>query len=160
MRGVSMGDVTIIARFELLSQTQSMTILTRGTYRVTGTVREQGLGVPLSNAKVQADGEGGNLLETSTASDGRFTLYGVPAIGDVRVTKPGYVPLVQRLQLQASTNIDLTLQPAMPRPDLTGTYRLTITAAECKAGLPPLPADLMQRGGPFRSACPIQCHSS
>ena len=140
----TMGDVTIAARFDLLARTQALTILAPGTYRLTGTVREQGLAVPVANATVQARG-GVADVETVTGIDGRFTLYGAPSSGELRVTKPGYVTFAQPLDLQSSTSMDLTLQPAIPRPDFTGTYRLTITAAECKATVMPLPPELTQR---------------
>ena len=143
--GNAMGDVTIAAVYERSSRSQPLTVLTPGTFRLTGLVREQELAVPVANASVQASGDGAATAETTTGLDGRFTLYGVPRIADLRVTKGGYFALTRQLDLESASSIELALQPAMPRPDFSGTYRLTITAAECKATSLPLPRELGQR---------------
>lgn len=143
--GNAMGDVTISAVFDLLGASQPVTVLAPGTYRVSGFVHEPGSSVPLSGVTVQSRGAGNPEAETVTGADGRFTLYGVPALADLRLTKPGYLTSSQRLELQDNTSLDLALEPASARPDFSGTYRLSISAANCGQTSTPLPPELTQR---------------
>ena len=72
-----------------------------------------------------------------TGPDGRYRLYGVPAVAEMRVTKAGYEPVVQRLSLSDHQTQNFTLALTTARVNLAGTYTLTISApAECLDKLP------------------------
>ena len=58
-------------------------------------------------------------------------------MAEIRVTKPGYEPHVQTLSLSDHSARNFTLTLSTPRPDLAGTYTLTLSAgADCRDKLP------------------------
>ena len=69
--------------------------------------------------------------------------YGVRGIVELRITSEGYRPHEQTLTVAAHHDVRIALAPSVPRLDISGTYALTITAAEECAGA--LPAAARQR---------------
>jgi hypothetical protein len=98
--------------------------------------------MPIFGARVEVVG-GTPVVATTTDPDGRYRLYGVPRIADIRVTRDGYGPYVQSVQLveHATQNFQLALSGT--RLDLAGPYTLAIDAA-CATSTP-VPADLRHR---------------
>lgn len=94
---------------------------TAGT--VAGRVLDEATSTPIAGAQVSATGRAG---EVSTAADGTFALSGI-AVGEqtVLVTRDGYVPLTQALQV--STGTTATLEFRLPR-QVSFTEALTVVA--------------------------------
>ena len=114
-------------------------ILPDGTYRMVGSVTESGSeATPIVGARVEV--ASGTPLVAVTAWDGRYRLYGVPGIADVRVTREGYQPHVERFQLAEHVTQSFQLALSGTRLDLTGPYMLAIDVA-CATSTP-VPADV------------------
>lgn len=135
------GEATLIASFRGRSVTRTVFVLLEGTFRHIGTVRDDGR--PLVGASVVASGGSAAGLTTTTNDDGRYFLYGLAGTTEIRVTKPGYVEQAKAVTV-TSNDQSLVFDLVLSRPldDVTGTYLLTITAAEqCTA----LPEELKER---------------
>ena len=119
------------------SASREILVLPSGTYRLVGLVGESDSPTsPVVGAQVDVVG-GLPGLSTMTGPDGRYRLYGVPAVAEMRVTKAGYEPAVQRLSLSDHQTQNFTLALSAARVNLAGTYTLTISApAECLDKLP------------------------
>ena len=72
--------------------------------------------------------------------NGRYRLYGVSGIADVRVTREGYQPHVQRFQLAEHVTQNFQLALSGMRLDLAGPYTLAIDVA-CATSTP-VPLDV------------------
>ncbi|MGH9200604.1 MAG: carboxypeptidase regulatory-like domain-containing protein [Vicinamibacterales bacterium] len=108
-------------------------VVPAGTYRLIGTLRESGFLVSGARVEVTA-GTGQGLAVTA---NGGYRLYGVAGDIEVRVTADGYQEQRKRLQVTSHQTLDFDLILSRPRPDVSGTYTLTVTAApECRAALP------------------------
>jgi hypothetical protein len=137
------GEATVTARFQDL-QTDAVPVMVvpAGTYRLRGRVFMETSptftpGIPLVMARVEVPAGG---LSTTTDSQGRYALYGVPSDAEVRVSKEGFATAVVPVHLENhDQQIDTTL-----RSVLSGQYTLTISPGTCSNG-PPVPAHLLLR---------------
>lgn len=117
-------------------------VLPDGTYRMVGVVTENvSPAVPILGARVETTG--GTPLVTTTDHDGRYRLYGVSGVADVRVTREGYQPHTQRVQLAEHVTQNFQLALSGMRLDLAGPYTLTMDAA-CSTSTP-VSAELQHR---------------
>jgi hypothetical protein len=132
------GEANVQVSFSGLFRTLPVLVLPAGTFRLAGRVTEAGASTEfIRDARVEAMDGTGPPLVTTTGNDGRFRLYGVSANPEVRVTREGYEPHVQRLLLADHDTLNVELTLTRPREDLSGRYTLTITAApDCGAALP------------------------
>ncbi len=81
-----------------------------GTATVTGRVVDADTGQPVAGATVKVD-----TLSTTTGTDGRFTLTGVPTgTATLQVSKTGYITYYASIQVQSPTTSlsDIPLVPA------------------------------------------------
>jgi hypothetical protein len=104
-------------------------VLPAGTMRLSGRVREADIGV--FGAFVEAVGAQG--LATTTDWFGSYTLIGVPAEADIRVTKERFTPTVTNVQLAVASSperrrLDIPMTPIRPAASYAGTYTLDLTA--------------------------------
>jgi hypothetical protein len=134
--GQTTGDAVVTVTSGT-SASREILVLPPGTYRLVGLVAEaDSPTAPIVGAQVEVVG-GLPGLSTMTGLDGRYRLYGVPAVAEMRVTKAGYEPVVQRLSLSDHQTQNFPLAPTTARPNLAGTYTLTLSApAECFDRLP------------------------
>jgi hypothetical protein len=118
---------------------KELLILPDGTYRVVGMVTENvPPATPVVGARVEVTN--GTQVSATTDWDGRYKLYGVPGTADIRVTRDGYQPHVQRFQIAEHVTQNFQLALSGTRLDLAGLYTLTIDAA-CSTSTP-VPVDL------------------
>jgi len=119
-------------------------VLTPGTYRLSGTVSDEGL--PIADALVEV--VDGSRVTMSTRSDasGVYRLFGVAGSVEVRASKDGYAPKVNHVSVSENTTSDFILPPTSA-DDLTGTYALTITAGSncARSGSFALPTEVRTR---------------
>ncbi|HXG71035.1 MAG TPA: hypothetical protein VNJ04_10560 [Gemmatimonadaceae bacterium] len=125
--GLARGESLLSARFAGLSAGGRMFVLPKGTFRITGTTRENGLA--LANVAVTATSGSGEVLTTLSGTNGNFALYGVAGSVVLRTTKEGYADGTNQIDVAAHTTVNLSLVPAKPRTDYRGTYTLSVTAA-------------------------------
>jgi hypothetical protein len=143
--GQLLGEDTLTAEVMTGSgvrrSTKEILVLPQGTFRMVGVVTEDGPPpTPIVGARVEVAGGTPNAI---TDWDGRFRLYGVPAMGTIRVTRDGYQPHVQGVQITDHVTQNFQMALSGRRLDLAGEYGLVIEAA-CATSTP-VPADLRHR---------------
>ena len=125
-----------------IRSSKEILVLPDGTYRMVGTVTENGPEpTPLFGARVETTS--GPPLAAITDYDGRYQLYGIPGLADIRVSRDSYQPHVQRLQLTEHVTQNFQLALSGSRLDLAGLYTLAIDVA-CSTSTP-VAADLQHR---------------
>ena len=142
------GEGIIRARLNLstggfIDGAQTVLVLARGTYRVAGRITEQDFSnAPIVGARVELTTD--PRVSAMTDADGRYRLYGVPDGGEVRVSRDGYQPSTQRLQITQHATHDVQLPLAGARLDLAGAYVLTVDV-DCATSTPVRPPELRRR---------------
>lgn len=141
--GQQLGDATILAVIggggNSGFATKEVVVVPDGTYRMVGIVSEGGDPASrVANARVTVSP--GSLV-TTTDFEGRYRLYGVPANATVQVTKEGYLPSSESVQLSAHSTRDFSLDLTGPRLSLNGPHTLVIDiSGKCSGNGPLLPA--------------------
>jgi hypothetical protein len=117
---------------------KNVTVLPAGTFKLVGTVLEAGApSWPVRGALVEVTTGVGERLNARTDESGTYRLYGVSGEIGLRVTGDRYQPATRSLVVSNhGTTYDVELPLAVPPPDMSGVYTLTITAAaSCGVGL-------------------------
>jgi hypothetical protein len=132
------GEAEVRVIFAGLLRTLQVLVLPTGTFRLAGRVTEAGVATEfVRDARVEATAGSGPAVFTMTDNNGRYRLYGVSADPEIRVTREGYEPHVQRLLMAEHATLDVELKLTRPRENLSGVYTLTLTAApDCSSALP------------------------
>ena len=133
------GTIDLSAAYAGLTSTREVIAVPEGTFRLTGTVTDVTAPAgPVPSANVRVTDGTGRGLSVSTGPDGRYFLYGVAGDIELRVTKwPAYRESVQRVVVTAHQTLDFELPIDRPLPDVSGSWVLTITAADtCSTVLP------------------------
>ena len=136
--GRERGDAGVHARFNDLSDGKGVSVLLPGTFNLFGRVREAGSDHGwLFGATLNVVSGVGTGLSAYTTWAGEYRLSGVGGQISLLVTRDGYQPTLQVVNVEdyqaAPAIIDLPL--AKPRVDLSGTYTITIAASdECGTG--------------------------
>jgi hypothetical protein len=114
-----------------------------------GTIEDAASAEPVPGARVEllADTTGSlpPIAVTTAGPDGRYSLDGVPAVSDIRVTHDGYVGTTARVELagHSTRNFRLDWDTAYA---FAGSYALAIEADDaCPSAPQPLPAHLRRR---------------
>jgi hypothetical protein len=138
------GDAMVSANFIVWMATREMIVVPPSTFRIAGLVTEaDGPPGPVIGASVAVTAGVGAGLVTTTGEDGRYRLYGVAGDVQLQITKEGYLPHEQQYRVVDHLMLNVQVKLLNPRPDVSGTYTLTIAAADsCRAALP---ADLRLR---------------
>jgi hypothetical protein len=144
---LALGLVALLAAFGGKSAGRYVMVLPAGTFRLSGTVKEDGL--PVSGAQVAVSVGPAQGLATTTADGkadsaaGYYFLYGVVGDVEISVTKPGYTEQRKSVRVTAQQSLDFALAPSAPRDIVDGNYTFTLSAAaECRSTLP---AELLER---------------
>lgn len=134
--GVAAGDAFISANVNSRGSSREVIVTPDGTYRMTGRVVEsESAATPITGAQVEM--VGAPEVSATTDFDGRYRLYGVSATPQIRISKNGYVTRVENLTFTDHQTQNFALSWAGPRPDVSGTYMLTITLADrCRSNYP------------------------
>ena len=106
-------------------------VVPEGTYRLMGTVRDAGVPV---DARVRVEDEAAGVTEAE-ASHGEYVVFGVGGQTRVTVLKDGYETQTRVQAIAAHQRMDFELVYSGTRPDLSGRYRLTVTAADTCSNL-------------------------
>jgi hypothetical protein len=142
--GRERGEEVVTARFDGRTDQATIVVLPRGTFRLAGTVSENGIG--LEKATVIVISGVGQGLVAPTDARGYYTLYGVAGQVEVRATRDGYLDRTQQVNVTSHGSLSFEMVASRPRIDLSGTYTLTVSA-EGTSGpcLPGLPGPLKRR---------------
>ena len=148
--GRKVGEANVTAVVESrnvmpLTSVREVVVVPDGTFRVIGRVTERDAPGPVPAATVEVIAAGVVVAAATTDADGRYRLYGVPPDAAIRATREGYAPVEVRDPIASHTTLNFALTLLEPRPDLSGTYRLTIEAGGTCPGSRPLPDHLRQR---------------
>jgi hypothetical protein len=135
--GVKLGQARIQGTYGNTTGSKDVIVVPTGTFRLVGKVFEvDDPSQPVIDALVEATTATGATLVASTDRTGFYALYGVVGATILRVSREGFEGLVQTINVTAHQTINLTLKLSTPRPNVSGTYTLTISAAdECGVGL-------------------------
>jgi hypothetical protein len=136
--GHETGEAMVSASVGSAAGTREVIVVPRSTFRIVGLVTEaDAASAPVVAARVAVTAGLGAGLFATTGEDGRYRLYGVAGDVELRITKDGYQPHGQRYQVADHLMLNAQLNLLAPRPDVAGTFTLTIAAAEeCRATMP------------------------
>lgn len=128
------GETMVRATYSGVTGGRNVLVLPPGTFKLFGRVFDANVAV--SNARVEVTSGSATGLWTISRT-GSYALYGVAGPTEVTVTKEGYRPHLERLEVSRHLALDVPLAPVAPPWDPSGTYTMTITAApECRDALP------------------------
>jgi hypothetical protein len=124
--GRTRGEVLVRVNFGGLSANARIFVLPQGTFRLSGTIHENGVGLETATVNV-ISGIGEGLTAASNVS-GIYVLYGVSGPVQILARKDGYLDASQQLDVTAHRDFSIEMVANRPRTDYTGTYTLTISA--------------------------------
>ena len=125
--GMNRGETFVSARFGGRFANARIFVLPKGTFRLTGAIKESGFGI--DNVTVTVISGVGEGLTTLSGFSGSYTLYGVSGPVQIHLKKEGYRNDIQELDVIAHRTADFEIVADQPRRDYRGTYTLTISAA-------------------------------
>jgi hypothetical protein len=143
--GNGIGETMISAILSPQSSRKNIVVMPEGTFKLMGSIVEEGSNLGIHTAQVEVRDETGLVLRVTTFVDGGFRLLGVPGDAELRVTHEGYAPHTQRLHLSENSTVQVRLKLLAPGPDLSGTYTLTLGTAQCPGAHFPLADSIRQR---------------
>ena len=136
--GHETGEAMVSANLGSATGTREVIVVPPSTFRIVGLVTEaDGRSAAVVGARVAVTAGLGAGLFATTGEDGRYRLYGVAGDVELRITKNGYQPHAQRYSVADHLMLNAQLALLASRPDVSGTFTLTIAAAEeCRANMP------------------------
>jgi hypothetical protein len=132
------GTVSIGATYQDTVGWQDVVVMPHGTYALFGHVIEsRDPFVPVINAELAVtSGPASGQIVTTNEFNGGYRLFGLAGPTTIRVSKDGYRTNEQTVRVEGHQILDIDLSLARPRVDVSGTYTLTLTAADdCAVGL-------------------------
>jgi Carboxypeptidase regulatory-like domain len=135
--GMTVGDAVLQARYNSLTASREIIVIPTGTFRVAGVITEaDSPSAPVPQVRIDVVGNP-SVPPATTFGDGRYRLYGVSGPVQIRAEKAGYQPVTQNVVVNDHETVNLVLTLAAPRLHVSGSYTLTITAADaCREQLP------------------------
>ena len=133
---VTAGDLgygTVEVKFEGKSAIAVIIVVSKGTYRLLGTISESGVG--LHDVTVTVLSGIGEPLTTRTV-DGFYAFYGVAGEVQLKATRDGYVDKIEQITVTSHRSHSFEMTPSRPRIDLSGTYTLTVTTEDTGPSCP------------------------
>ena len=137
LRGNAPGESLVEAEFDRHhARSKQVIVVPDGTFRLVGRILEEGFSDDgVVGATVEARSAAGRLVAHSDLY-GNYRLYGVAGATRVRVTKDGYRGVEDTIVVEDQhQDLNITMPLVAPRPEVGGTYTLTLTAAKtCAVG--------------------------
>ena len=141
VQAIARGETVIGADFQQVRGTKLMLVLEPGTYKLYGRITEER--ESLEGATVEVVSGTGMGLRTTTDARGQYALYGVAGSIRFRVSAHGFEDRTQDVTVSNHQVQNVELTPIAASVDLSGSWRLTISAPdECRSKLP---EDVRQR---------------
>jgi hypothetical protein len=132
------GTGSVSARYGTLSATAQVRVAPAGAFLIAGSVTAAG-GFRLSEARVEFSSGCGTHRTTTDM----FGSYVLPAVGQatMRAEREGLRGQVKQMMVQTDGRVDFELQSLDTAGDLSGSFKLTVTASPSCV----LPPEVMQR---------------
>ena len=128
-KGVAGGEALIRVLYAGWNAATRTLVLPAGTYRVTGTVDDSGVGVAGVTVRVISGvGEG---LTAITDGKGAYALYGLRDRVRLQANGAGYLDRVAEIEVDSHRTFDFQISPERERTDLRGRYTLTVDRMSC-----------------------------
>jgi hypothetical protein len=142
--GVELGDAQVVARLgpTLPHANKWFFVVPKGTFVLSGTIREQGVLIP--NVTVQVLSGTGQGLSTAASGGAFFRLYGVAGPVQLELRKNGFLTALPQVNVVGHMSRDFEVVSER-RPDYRGTYTLTLTASPDCTGIRDLPEEARRR---------------
>jgi len=147
---VAEGDATVFAQVRIptsrngfVTSSRDVVVGVPGTFRLVGRVNDSQFptaGVPGAVVTVTPGSH-----QTTTDTQGGFTLHSIPADATVQIVASGYNPFTESIHLSSNTTRTFLLEPSGPRPDFSGNYTLAIDLNTPCSGSFSLPSELQHR---------------
>ena len=132
--GRNRGEVFVRADLAGATAIARVLVLPEGTFRLSGSVHEGGVGLANSTVTVTAGvGEG---LTALTDSYGQYAFFGVSGSVALRAQTDGYLDTIQQLDVTAHRSHSIAMVADRPRSDFNGTYTLTISTQSVCGSFP------------------------
>jgi hypothetical protein len=113
------GDANVVAELPVGTgsrmATKEVVVLPEGTFRLVGQVRRQGASTPVLIPGARVEVTSGAAVAI-TNDEGRYRLYGVPPIADVRVSAEGYDTQTFHVELAGNATRDFALSLTADSP--------------------------------------------
>jgi len=124
LNGLARGEGVIIARYQTRTTSQSVLVLPKDTFRLTGTVTDSGIALPgVTVAVIAGIGEG---LTATTDTGGNYRFYGVAGTVRLHAKKESYSNQIEEIQVTANRSANIPMSFAGQRLSLAGQFTLTI----------------------------------
>ena len=131
--GRANGEVAVRVLKDRLGATMSgIIVVPEGTFRLRGTVRDEGLPV---DAVVRIEDQASGRSEVP-AVRGQYAAFGVAGQARVIAVKDGYRQQPVSVVISDHQQLDLEVVLSRPRTDVSGQYRLSVSASDLCATLP------------------------
>ncbi|HXG72560.1 MAG TPA: carboxypeptidase-like regulatory domain-containing protein [Gemmatimonadaceae bacterium] len=142
--GIGRGYLFVTAVFANRSVGARILVLPRGTFVLTGNIKESGFGVPgVAVTVISGIGTG---LTTLTNLNGDYVLYGVSGPVQIQLKKEGYLTTARQVDVAAHGTRDFELAIEGTRKNYAGRYTLTISTNEpCRSKSGILPEEAKRR---------------
>lgn len=129
LTGVANGEATVLGRYSNMSRNRSLLVLPTGTFRLRGQVKEADVG--LSGVSISVESAG--MKQTASSSfGGVYAFYGVAGRTAIEARMEGYLPKFEQVDVVEDRTYDIQLAPARTRADVSGRWRLTVSASACQ----------------------------
>src|SRR5262245_8371964 len=129
------GEIQVIATFQGQARSQRVTVLAKGTYRLSGHVSDASGAVSITDVLVEVMSGAGSGSSTLTNYFGSYWLFGVGGDTQLRFSKEGFQPLLRRITVVDDQLVTVSLDTLRPYADVSGAYTVRIAAAaECGRG--------------------------
>ena len=127
------GETRVEARLSSRSSSVPVLVLPPGTFKLSGTVKDSFGGV--EDVTVQVVSGIGAGLSAKTTFGGRYALYGVGGVVELRASAPGYQPRDLTVTVNSHSVQDLQIDPDGSTRDIAGQWTVIIgTSSACSSG--------------------------
>jgi len=128
LKAESLGRTTVSVRYPPLVKDLVVEVRPPGTFVLVGTISEPP-NFPVDSARLEIVNGPSAGRSTQSRSDGRYEFFGLSGNLQIRVTKEGYNASEQLVTVAADQVLDFQIQPLVDPTDVSGAYRLTMTAS-------------------------------
>ncbi|MDQ3418442.1 MAG: Ig-like domain-containing protein [Acidobacteriota bacterium] len=128
-KAIARGEAFLSVFYQSRSASTSTFVLPSGTYRLRGTVTDNGLGLPGVTVSV-IEGVGVDLTVT-TDEKGEYALYGVRDRIRLQAQGAGCISAKPEIYVADHRTLDFEMRPGRERTDLHGSYSLTFKGNLC-----------------------------
>jgi hypothetical protein len=133
--GLKGGETTVSITSVNKFASANVLVLPTGTFKLSGTVRDQGGTV--DGVDVEVISGNGSSLKTTSRYDGKYALYGVAGDVRVRASGSGYATEEVNVTVGGHTVRDFSLKTSGPIADINGAWKLKVsTSSACSSSWP------------------------